>query len=594
MRIDLRNRLVWTLAFGVLVLSGCKLLEDEAKDAKETVEETISSEVSGGVTDNRGQGVAGVTVRLYDLLDNTDFVEGSDITELEAYIDREAVLASDNDVASALTEADGSFTFEVRASAFLAVATKDGCSASFAGFDEETGVLNLDTLITPRFEDGIGFSIPTFVVACAEPPEVGPDGNSEEAPPFEPEPPAPPTCDAEMCGAAGGHCEAEACVITCPAETCTLSGGSCVEGECIVPPACDATACAAAGGTCEGEACVVPTCDASMCAAARGSCSADGSQCDVPSCFASEDDCTAAGGLCSEDGTTCRLPACDSDEDCNTAQPGAWCSEPGDVELAKCEPPAPGEITPPVEALGWTELRITDAEGQLLADASAEDARIEDAQIPEDGVVRVYGMYSGSATDAFVQVQSGGQKCARLPPRTDFIEATLGDDGALQSSDGDYVELVLHGGCQKIQLSTSEALGEGERSHIVDIGDRCAPPRSAFIAILTWNAGRRRPADLDLNVWNAAGELVFVGRKQTRWGRLRRHGRGPGPEVFIADDASEGPFTVKVQFFSGRPRIVTGKLRVFRTVDGRFRDETFRFTLNRPKDVAEIGVFSTD
>ena len=119
-------------------------------------------------------------------------------------------------------------------------------------------------------------------------------------------------------------------------------------------------------------------------------------------------------------------------------------------------------------------------------------------------------------------------------------------------------------------------------------------PRHAFIAILTWDAGPRRPADLDLNVWNAAGELVFVGRKQARWGHLRRHGRGPGPEVFIAFDANEGPFTVKVQFFSGRPREVTGKLRIFRTVDGRFRDETFRFTVNRPKDVAEIGVFSTD
>ena len=28
----------------------------------------------------------------------------------------------------------------LRASAFLAVATKDNCSAGFAGFDEETGV----------------------------------------------------------------------------------------------------------------------------------------------------------------------------------------------------------------------------------------------------------------------------------------------------------------------------------------------------------------------------------------------------------------------------------------------------------------------
>ena len=105
MWIHLRIGLVWTLAFGALGLAGCDLFEDEAEDAKKTVEEAVSSEVTGRVTDNRGEGVAGVTVRLYDLLDNTDFVGGSDIAALEAYIDREAVLASNNDVASTVTKA---------------------------------------------------------------------------------------------------------------------------------------------------------------------------------------------------------------------------------------------------------------------------------------------------------------------------------------------------------------------------------------------------------------------------------------------------------------------------------------------------------
>jgi hypothetical protein len=261
--------------------------------------------------------------------------------------------------------------------------------------------------------------------------------------------------------------------------------------------------------------------------------------------------------------------------------------------MAKCEPPVPGEITPPVEALGWTELRITDSEGKLLADASSENKRIEDADIPEDGIVRVYGKYSGAATTAYVQVQTGGQKCTRLPPRTDFTEVEL-EDGVVSSDEGDYVELVLHGGCQKIQLSTANVLGQGERSFMVDIGDRCAPPRHNFIAILTWKAGRRAPADLDLNVWDREGELVHVGRKQARWGRLWRHGRGPGPEVFFGDSAADGPFTIKVQFFSGRPRDVEGKVRILRRVDGHFRDESFTFVVRKPKDVAEIGVFGTE
>jgi hypothetical protein len=593
-----RYRNAWlvtsVLGFAAGALSGCKMVEDEADDAKKTVEDAVSSEVKGRVTDNRGEAVAGATVRLYNLLDNTDFVEGSDLGSLEAYIDREAVLASDNDVGSAVTDAQGRVTFEVLPSAFLAVATSATCSAGFAGFEEETGVLNLDTLIKPRLKDGLSFSIPTFVLACQTPPEVvGPVGNTEECPPFEPEPPPPPTCDVAMCTAAGGECDGEACVITCAPEMCEQSGGSCVDGECVVPPSCDATACAEAGGSCVGADCVTPACNAKTCAEARGSCNADASQCEIPACFATEAECLNAGGACSTDGTTCLLPACSTDAECAAAQPGSWCSEPGDIAKAKCEPPAPGEITPPVEALGWTEFRITDLEGNVLADASTASKRIEGDDIPEDGLVRIYGKYSGAATDVFVQVQTGGQKCSRLRPRTDFIDAAI-EGGVLTSSDGDYVELVLHGGCQKIQLSTSNVLGQGERSFTVDSGDECARPRSPFIAILTWKAGHRQPADLDLNVWNGEGELVHVGRKQARWGRLRRHGKGPGPEVFAADGAAEGPFTIKVQFFSGRPRDVEGKIRILRIVDGDFRDESFTFVVRRPKDVAEIGVFSAE
>ena len=58
--------------------------------------------------------------------------------------------------------------------------------------------------------------------------------------------------------------------------------------------------------------------------------------------------------------------------------------------------------------------------------------------------------------------------------------------------------------------------------------------------------------------------------------------------------ASQAPFLVKVQFFSGRPRDVTGKVRILRTVDGQLRDESFSFTVSRPKDVAVIGAFDAE
>ena len=207
--------------------------------------------------------MVGARVRLYALSDNTAFVEGSDISSAEAYINREAVLASNNTVASGQTGADGSFKVGAIPNAFLAVAVKGGCSAGFAGFDDETGVLNVQTLITPNFEDGLNFKIDGFVLACATPPEdLGPDGNAPDAPEVE-APPGTVSCDAATCEAAGGICEVQTCVTTCVSATCEAAGGSCVGGECSMPT-CDAVACEAAGGVCaaDGLTCALPACRA--------------------------------------------------------------------------------------------------------------------------------------------------------------------------------------------------------------------------------------------------------------------------------------------------------------------------------------------
>ena len=236
------------------------------------------------------------------------------------------MLASSNTLATGETGADGRFRLSEIPNAFLAVAVKEDCSPGFAGFDETTGVLNVDTLITPNFSGGLNFEIPTFNVTCATPPEVTEQGNADDAPPFEP----PPS------------------VVSC-----------------------DAASCQAAGGTCSGETCV--------------------------------------------------MPACTSDADCQAGQPGAFCENPGDVALAACHAPLPGEICPPIAVQGWTGFRVTDTSGTLIVDASAEGKVV--ATVPADGVVRIYGDYGGAAKHVFVQVQSGGATCANSPPRTDFIAA---------------------------------------------------------------------------------------------------------------------------------------------------------------------------
>jgi hypothetical protein len=561
-----------------------------AFDSLDDFEDSLHTRVSGVVTDNRGQPVAGATVKLYSLSANTNFVEGGDITSASAYIDKQAVLASTNVLDSGESDDEGRFEImDVTPGAFLAVATHPSCTAGFAGFDEETGVLNLDTLLLPNFDDGLTFAVPGFVVACSTPPAVGPDGNSDDAPPFDP-PASDPICDAALCMSAGGSCEGATCVVTCAAASCTASGGTCMDGACVLP-ACSESACAMAGGACNGDVCETVACDATACGDAGGTCSADMTTCEIPACIAEQDACTGAGGACSADGSVCELAACTSDADCDAAQRGAYCTNPGDVALAACEPPAVGEIVPPDMAVGWTGLRITDASGNVLADASTDNQTIASTAIPADRIVRVYGDYSGAALRAFVQVQTGGSSCQSFPPRTDFVAVEI-TEGHLGGGAGNFVELALHGGYQEIQLTTSDVLGEGERSFAVQIADPCTPPQQPFVATLSWDAGPSQPADLDLSIWNAAGELVFVGSKQAAWGQLAIEGKGPGPEVFEGLDAAQGPFTVKVQFFSGKPRSIEGKVRVLRSEGGVVIDDTFTFTVAKPKDIAEIGVFT--
>ena len=514
-----------------------------------------------------GEAVEGVTVRLFKLTENTDFVVGGDYESGEGLIDPAKVANSTNSAADATTGADGKFEIsDVTVDAFLATATKDNCTVDIQGFDKESGVLSLDTLLKPDFESlSLAFTV-DFKISCADPPKnVKADGSAQDVDPVEP--PAPdPQCSEDACVAAGGTCEND---------------------ECKLPPYCSAdvdceTILGMTGSTCEN-----PGTDTAACNPPP-----------VPDCDDTE--CADAGGTCDTTEDVCVIPpqpACSTDEDCVVALgvEGAYCENPGDVDLAVCNEPDPNEIIPPAEPTGFTVFKIQDANGSDLLDASAAQETsyvLTQTQAEANEIVRVYGEYSGDEETAYVMVQTGSQKCSDLPPKIDFIEVAI-VDGKLAGGKGDYVEVYMHGGYMKIQLTTSSTNGEGERSMLVEVGDECQPPSVPLTVILSWEVAEGERADVDLHTWNAAEEQCYYGRKTTDWGELDIDDRnGPGPEVFTVLDDSKGPFVVKVRYFSGWVSPLSGKVRVIYYNDSSgLVDNTFSFTLNDPGDIVDIGIF---
>ena len=111
----------------------------------------LKSKVSGKVVNAKGEPVEGANVKLFNLTDNTNFVVGADIQSASGEIDPVAVATGTNTTGEMATLADGTFEFTKLPNVFLATASKDGCTLDVQGFNDETGILNLDTPIKPSF-----------------------------------------------------------------------------------------------------------------------------------------------------------------------------------------------------------------------------------------------------------------------------------------------------------------------------------------------------------------------------------------------------------------------------------------------------------
>ncbi len=311
---------------------------------------------------------------------------------------------------------------------------------------------------------------------------------------------------------------------------------------------------------------------------------------DPPAC--DETACTDAGGTCEDN--TCKLPTCTSDDDCVAAsgEEGSFCVDPGTAD-AECMPPDPNEIIPPAEPTGWSAFKVLDNTGSELLDASAaaDDSYALPSSVAAGSIVRVYGEYEGDAKTAYVMVQTGGQTCENFPPKIDFIEVPI-IDGKLSGGKGDFIEVYIYGGFMKIQLTTSQTNGEGDRSMLVTYGDECQPPENPLVVILSWNKEEGKQIDIDLHVWNTDGDQCYYGAKSRDWGNLNLDDRvGPGPEVFTGTDADAGPFTIKTRYFSGSGA-VDCKVRVIKySAEDGISDNSFTFTIATPREIAEVGVF---
>jgi uncharacterized protein YfaP (DUF2135 family) len=136
----------------------------------------------------------------------------------------------------------------------------------------------------------------------------------------------------------------------------------------------------------------------------------------------------------------------------------------------------------------------------------------------------------------------------RSPFTGDKAVLTLnGVEREITVSSGSFSEtLSITSGLNRIRLRANSAAGNtGESAEIVLFGDFAAPD---IEITLTWNTPT---ADLDLHVWNPAGEESYYSHKSISDGYLDIDDtEGFGPETFTSTTASSGRYTVKVKCYS--------------------------------------------
>ncbi len=155
---------------------------------------------------------------------------------------------------------------------------------------------------------------------------------------------------------------------------------------------------------------------------------------------------------------------------------------------------------------------------------------------------------------------------SRSPFTGDKAVLTLnGVEREITVSSGSFSEtLSITSGPNRIRLRANSAAGNtGESAELVVFGDFAAPD---IEITLTWNTPT---SDLDLHVWNPAGEESYFSNKSISDGYLDIDDQeGFGPETFTSTTATSGRYTVKVKCYS-LDRDVTSDATVQVQIEGR-------------------------
>ncbi|MGQ9630353.1 MAG: hypothetical protein ACUVXI_08590 [bacterium] len=231
---------------------------------------------------------------------------------------------------------------------------------------------------------------------------------------------------------------------------------------------------------------------------------------------------------------------------------------------------------------GWS-LVAYDENGKVLADATDENAEVDVSSVEGTNVI-LKGRYTLPSPPTTATLKLAHISAGKTSAQISTLSLPLSSDGEIKAGDaeeGRKFAIPRDGGKMVLQLSDGV-----NHSHLVILNSNLVRERIPVTIILSWDT----PDDLDLRVWNNAGEEAWFGNKKIETGALGSDVLGGyGPEIFVGNGTS---YTIRVNYWRGTGT-PTASVRVIQPrPEGGTSDKMFTHTFTREGewwDVAEIS-----